>query len=444
MRRRGWGVALAVVLLAGCGRGTREERLAEPYLLVWAGDADRKDPDFLAVIDASPRSSTYGKVLKTYPVKAGGNEPYGLSATQRQDRRVFATGLLSNAVFVFDLRNPVDGRLIATLGGQERQLAAPHDVVNLANGHVVVTCPDRVRYRGEPKELLRTPGGLRELDAGGKPLRELSEIDPRARGIIQASTGAAVDASGTLLATTSRGHGLAATNRGAFIPGIAVQTWHVPDLSLVRTTLLETGPRGDENLGPLAVTFRHNRAHAFVATHEGGALYASDSMSATEPVFRRVFDFGAGSLPTDAALTPDDQWYVQALPGKQRLVLLDAHDFFHPTMTHGLRFDRDPGNEARERKGGPSGLTMSADGSRVAVADYTMDVPGYQLDGDHRVYVVRIDREPQPRLRFDAGFKDENTGEIGVDFNRKHWPHGDTGPARPHGLLFVTPAPPSD
>ena len=442
MRRWGRGIALGLALLAGCARGTREDRLAEPYLLVWAGDADRKDPDFLAVIDASPRSSTYGKVLKTYPVKPGGNEPFGLSATQRPDRRVFATGLLSNAVFVFDLRNPLDGRLIATLGGQESQLAAPHDVVNLANGHVVVACPDRVRYRGEPKELLRTPGGLRELDANGKVLREVSDIDPRQRGIIQASTGAAVDGSGTLLATTSRGHGLASTNRGTFIPGIAVQTWHLPDLALVRTTLLETGPRGDENLGPLAVTFRRDRAHAFVATHEGGALYASDSMSAPEPVFRRVFDFGVGALPTGAALTPDDRWYVQALPGKQRLVLLDARDLFHPTMAYGLRFDRDPADESRERKGGPSGLTMSADGNRVAVADYTMDVPGYQLDGDHRVYMVRLDREPQPRLRFDAAFKDEHTGEIGVDFDRKHWPHGDTGPARPHGMLFVTLAPP--
>jgi hypothetical protein len=334
--------------------------------------------------------------------------------------------------------------VVAALTGQDRLLAAPHDVVDLSNGHAVVTCPDRMRYRGEPKELLRTPGGLRELDANGKLLREVSDIDPRARGIIQASTGAAVDAAGSLMVTSSRGHGLASTNRGTFIPGIAVQTWRVPPLTLVRTTLLDTGPRGDENLGPLAVTFRHDRPHAFVATHEGGALYASDSVSAPEPVFRRVFDFGAGSLPTGAALTPDDHWYVQALPGKQRVVLLDAHDIFHPTLTFGLRFDRDPADPTRERKGGPSGVAMSADGSRVAVADYTMDVPGYQLDGDHRVYMVRLDREPTPQLRFDTAFKDEQTGEVGIDFNRKHWPHGDTGPARPHGLLFVTPAPPRD
>ena len=84
---------------------------------------------------------------------------------------------------------------------------------------------------------------------------------------------------------------------------------------------------------------------------------------------------------------------------------------------------------------------MSADGARLAVADYTIDVPGYQRDGDRRVYMVRLDRATG-HLWFDEGFRDELTGEVGVDFNRQRWPHGDTGPARSHGLAFLTPEPP--
>jgi hypothetical protein len=86
---------------------------------------------------------------------------------------------------------------------------------------------------------------------------------------------------------------------------------------------------------------------------------------------------------------------------------------------------------------------MSADGTRLAVADYTVDVPGYQLDGDHRVYLVRLD-PATGQLRFDAAFRDELTNEVGVDFNRTQWPHGETGPARPHGLAFVTAEPPPE
>jgi hypothetical protein len=86
---------------------------------------------------------------------------------------------------------------------------------------------------------------------------------------------------------------------------------------------------------------------------------------------------------------------------------------------------------------------MSADGSRVAVSDYTVDVPGYVRDGDHRVYLLRVDTATG-RLRVDDAFRDELTGEVGVDFNRTHWPHGDTGPARPAGLLFAAAeAPPA-
>ena len=80
-------------------------------------------------------------------------------------------------------------------------------------------------------------------------------------------------------------------------------------------------------------------------------------------------------------------------------------------------------------------------GTRVAVADYGIDVPGVQQDGDHRVYLLRLDPR-SGRLRVDGSFQDELTGEVGVGFERAGWPHGATGPARPAGLLFVTPEPP--
>ena len=83
---------------------------------------------------------------------------------------------------------------------------------------------------------------------------------------------------------------------------------------------------------------------------------------------------------------------------------------------------------------------MSADGQRVAIADYTIDVPGWTLDGDHRVYMLRLDTETG-ELRVDTSFRDEDSDEVGIDFNRKKWPHGETGAARPHGMLFVAPAP---
>src|SRR6266545_6394149 len=43
-------------------RGLRADQ-HEAVLYVWSSDADQKDADFLAVIDADPKSASYGKVI---------------------------------------------------------------------------------------------------------------------------------------------------------------------------------------------------------------------------------------------------------------------------------------------------------------------------------------------------------------------------------------------
>jgi hypothetical protein len=226
----------------------------------------------------------------------------------------------------------------------------------------------------------------------------------------------------------------------------------VPDLKLKKTITLDAGPRGEENLGPMTPRFLRQRPFLLVNTHEGGSLYASDSLGIPDPIFRLVFDFGAGALASGAAVTPDDRWYVTALTGQNKVVVLDVADPFHPKPISSVRFDKvpagkvdDEGNASatESREGGPAGLAMSLDGRRVAVADYLIDVPAYTQDGDRRVYMLRLDR-PSGKIRFDTAFVDEETKEVGVDFNRTKWPHGNTGPARPHAMLFVSAKPDDD
>jgi DNA-binding beta-propeller fold protein YncE len=440
--RAGWLVGVALLGLAACGRQPKEPPFTgEPFLLVWAGDDDRRHSDFLAVVDAAWDSDTYGKVLATVPVKSRGNEPQGLNAEPRQDQRVFATGALTNRTFVFDAADPKAIRLVHVDEPQAgRELWAPRTPVTLPNGRVAVTAPDRARYRGMAVEVLATPGGLVELDAAGQFVREVPAIGPATRGLIVAPYGAA--AWRDILVTTNRGHGFAATTRGSVMPGISVQVWRAPDLELRQTVVLDAGPRGEENLGPHTVRFAPRTGVAFVNTHEGGALYASDSTDQEHPAFRLVFDFGPGALCGGAAVTPDGRFYVTALTGRNRLAAMDVQDPWHPKLASAIRFDRDPGDETRTRAGGPGGVAMSADGTRVAVSDYTIDVPGQRLDGDRRVHLVRLD-PGTGRLRFDTAFRDEVSGEVGLDFGRSTWPHGETGPARPHGLLFVAAAPPA-
>ncbi len=441
---RGWLLLALLVGVFGCGRHEAPLFSGEPYLLVWAGDADGKNADFLAVIDADPTSASYGKVLRTYPMRSRGNAPQWMNGEPRSDRRVFAGGVLTNRTFVLDVRQPLAARLLTVDdAGPNRRFWAPQEIATLPNGHVVVACSDAARFRGEPRELLGAPGGLLELGADGQVVREIPAADADAHGLIIAPYGVAVSTLLDRLVTTNNAHGYAATARGERTPGISVQVWRLEDLKLLKTVVLEAGPRGEENLGPLAPRSLRRKPFVYVNTDLGGALYVSDSVQTAEPAFRLAFDFGPGALGGGAAITPDDRFYVAALAGQNRLVALDLSDPWTPKRVSAVRFDRDPADAGRVRPGRPRGLTLSADGSRVAVSDDTVDAPGYARDGDHRVYMVRLD-PATGRLRIDDAFQDEVTGAVGVDFDRTRWPHGETGPARPKGLLFVTPEPPPE
>ncbi len=73
---------------------------------------------------------------------------------------------------------------------------------------------------------------------------------------------------------------------------------------------------------------------------------------------------------------------------------------------------------------------------RLAFSDYFVARSG--VDGDHRLYVVDV--SPTGRLSYDNTFRDENTGALGVNFNRRNWPGSpDAGFYKPHSELWVCP-----
>src|SRR5438874_1596448 len=80
------------------------------------------------------------------------------------DRRGFATGVLTDRTFAFDVRQPLAARLLHVDEPRAaRRLGAPHEVLTLPDGHVAVTVAEPLRYRNDPLELLTAPGGLVEL-----------------------------------------------------------------------------------------------------------------------------------------------------------------------------------------------------------------------------------------------------------------------------------------
>ncbi len=435
--------ACVAAVSAGCR--SRPEAPAfeiEPYLLVWAGDADRQHDDFLAVIDADPMSETYGAVLRTVPVGTRANEPHAMETRQAPDGLLLAGGLLSGRTFVFDVRDPRTARLVyVDTPREERRYATPRAYVRLENGHRLATFGDRKGYRGGVVEVLHSSGGLVEFGSTGRFMREIDAGDTSAAGMVVSPHALAVSQRADRVVTTDAGHGYTAT-AVEWTSGVSVQVRRISTGELIHTIPLGVGNRGDENLEPQTVHLLRGGTSAVVSTGDGGALYASWTVATATPAFALAYDFGAGSHAGQAAITPNEAFYFQTLSGANRLDVLDIRDPRAPRPVGKLRFDRDPqGGGARE--GGPHGIAMGADGHRLAVSNYTVDTPARHRDGDRRVYIVDVDPE-SGGVAFDLRFRDELLHDVGIDFNRVRWPHGATGPARPAAVLFAEQLPPPE
>jgi hypothetical protein len=73
---------------------------------------------------------------------------------------------------------------------------------------------------------------------------------------------------------------------------------------------------------------------------------------------------------------------------------------------------------------------------RLMFSDYFVSRSG--VDGDHRAYTVNI--SPTGKLSYDKSFRDEQTGALGINFNRRNWPGSpDAGFYKPHSMIWICP-----
>ncbi len=109
-----------------------------PYLFVWAGDAARRSPDFLAVIDANPTSPSYGRIISSAPVGTTATMPHHTEYEFPHSNILFANGWVAGRTFIFDLSQPLKPRL-ASQFTDRAGYSFPHSFVRLPNGHVLGT-----------------------------------------------------------------------------------------------------------------------------------------------------------------------------------------------------------------------------------------------------------------------------------------------------------------
>src|SRR5215469_7179103 len=131
------------------------------YLFVWSGDDANKGSDFLAVLDADPKSPHYGQAVASVAVPGPGGTPHHTELEMPQDGRLLANSFESGRTVLFDLREPKHPSVVTSFGDLDGYMH-PHTYVRLANENVLAT----FQYHGghDPKS---DGGGLVEFEERG-------------------------------------------------------------------------------------------------------------------------------------------------------------------------------------------------------------------------------------------------------------------------------------
>jgi len=365
------------------------------YLIVWAGDDDKKASDFLAVFDADPASQNYGKVVATKPTGEAGTQPHHTEDPVPANGHLLASGFIGDRTWLFDVRNPRSPKIITSFGDLDGYSMA-HTYVRLPNGDVLGT----FQHHGE-----HHTGGLVEFTERGKVIRSGSAAvadDPD----LQPYSVVALPGMDRAISTDT-------SMMDPKLPGGKVQLWRLNDLKLLKTFDLPPGPRGDENHlsgEPRMLPDGSVYVHTFSC-----GLYRLTGLE-SEPHAAFVYGF-PGKYCAVPIVTGN--WWLQTVPAEHAVVVLDISNPTKPKEVSRVTLDA---------KQEPHWIAMEPGGGRIVInsGEYA----------EHRFFIANFDQKTGA-LTLDEKFRDAGSDRPGVSMDGKTWPHGFTGNAYPHGSVFA-------
>jgi hypothetical protein len=390
-------------------------------LIVWAGDQAHVSPDFIAVIDFNQHSPTYGKLLSTVPLtgaSAIGNEPHhvGLSA----DGKTLALGgLLSvlrnqDQVFFFDVSRPREPSFIRSDNPPHASIADEFDP--LSNGGFLAT------FMGSPDGA--NPGRVVEYDAN-QHFVQAWPLNPPTDGFDP--HGISIDEKHNLFVTSDficPLHTLNTTpGAGEVILRGTVRVWNLATRSIVRKIVVGNPGSPAGTIGVQLIP-GDPQLRAYTAGMADNKLYLIDTQHGTATP---VFDFSPYAV-SNFPIWP--QLFKLNHNGTRLFITLNYSGNAGKVVQLDVSNPQQPKVLTVADLGlgsGPHYINLTQDEKRLVVSDYFLVedlVPGGVVDaeGDHKVHVFNVTDQS---ITLDPRFN--------LDFNRDI----STGPARPHGFVFL-------
>ncbi|HEU5261375.1 MAG TPA: selenium-binding protein SBP56-related protein [Gemmatimonadales bacterium] len=365
----------------------------ESLLYVWTSDADAKDPDFLTVVDADPKSARYGTVLATVPTGTTvDNEAHHLGYTVNADR-IFAGGLVSNRLFIYDVKtDPRRPKLVKTIP----ELGA---LTGYSGPHTYYAVPGGVMIAMLGSKQGGAPGALVTLDNDGNLVSALPAPNrPDYPGYMY-DVGVKPELNRMVSSSWTHPHHFRGNPVAPDNVGDAVVVWDWKAGKVLQVEHLDKMP--------LEVRWQHGPAARGGFINSAGAStiwYWEDKGG--KLAFTRVIQLPANSTPADVRISYDNRLLYVSLFAGNAVQQYDVSDPLHPKFVSEVKLSQ------------PNMMRLTPDSRRLYVSNSLLS----NLDGKvpFRVWLINVG---PGGMALDEKFQ--------VDFDRFA-----TGAARPHDMLL--------
>ena len=402
--------------LAACATVTPEPEAGSPspYLLVFAGDKDEADEDFLAVVDL--REGRTGQVVATTPVGVKASMPHHMEyALPPEGEALFLNAHHSEETLLIEIAGAAAPKV-------SKRLKPPppfrftHDYWRLPNGNRLVGF---LRSEGPSPvagdtDLPGNHGGIAEYDSAGQLIRTASAAVIGFPEPIRPYAFAPVPRHDRLVTTSAS---MMETNSAD-----VVQIWRFSDLKLLHTLPMPKGHPEKAESTPFEPRLMPDGSVLLNAY--GCGLYRLTDIETSSPKLAHVFTFAAEETDPKrrgACGVPvvEGRWWVMPVGRANRLVTLDISDPARPREVARL----DTASDFR-----PHWSAKDPKSDRIVV--------GAELGGEQGMLILRLD----PRtgaLRLDERVRSREGRAGYLDLTLEKWPHGPSGAAWAHAALFM-------
>lgn len=377
------------------------------YMFAWAGDSAGSGEDFIAVIDADPASKHYGELLTSAASGIATRQVHHTEYWMPDSGHLFANDHRSGETVIFDLTDPLHPHVRARfhdLAG----FSHPHSFLRLPNGHVLASFQFQGAFHhGDPEDPAArrgVHGGIVEIDEEGRPIRSASTADAgHAESPLMAYSLLPLPNIDRVLVTNS---GMRETDPN----GHTYQMFRLSDLKLLSTNALDAGAGTYGEINPEEARSGPDGA-VYIQTLGCGVERVTD-LASSQPTARLIYQFPGYLCGVPSVV---GRYWLQSVQILHAIVVLDL-----------------------TAAGGPKEISRVTLDSRILphwtgydARTHRLAVSGYD---ENRIFMLTFNPD-SGALALDKAFHDKS-GQPGFDADNRAWPHGWTGTATVHGIVF--------